>query len=154
MGSGKGKARRVQAVASAKGAAEDVAYDEAKWIEFVENSAASDVLAFQYYLGLDENDGKSAGEYEKAVGELFADAVTVGAIKLPPAYIVTDFSFAIDSSVSKISLTEKPLLYEYLAFGGIHASMNSPMDSADTKRMVQDLARQVVKLLIKYRNCA
>ena len=73
MGSGKGKARRVQAVASAKGAAEDVAYDEAKWIEFVENSAASDVLAFQYYLGLDENDGKSAGEYEKAVGELFAE---------------------------------------------------------------------------------
>lgn len=100
MGSGKGKARRVQVSSSATiGTAAGVGRHYDLWDEFVEGSGLADVRLDQYYLGKEMTDIRSSKKNEeeltKLYTELFADAVSMGVITLPSPYQVEDFKFAI-----------------------------------------------------------
>jgi hypothetical protein len=101
MGSGKGRARRAQQVHHAVGNASEILVDEEKWGEFVDSGGLADVPIYGYYL--QKNASKlitifQIGELPddadmKVVRELFADAVSVGAIVLPESYDADDFEF-------------------------------------------------------------
>jgi hypothetical protein len=50
----------------------------------------------EYYLGKTQFDSRwQYGELAKAFQELLADAVAVGAVKLPPGYAATDFQIRV-----------------------------------------------------------
>ena len=115
MGSGSGKARRAlgsqpklklkaqQVMRAPVPDASGIAVDEGKWDGFVASAGLSDLGMYSYYLG-DESvallvPGSSEelldGMVVEVVGELFADAVSVGAIVLPYPYNAADVEFRI-----------------------------------------------------------
>src|ERR1035437_9527614 len=98
MGSGKGKVRRSQAgIKAAPPSLQKTWCDASKWVEFIEDNGLEDGLLYEYYLGA--NAAKCSGDAAtaKVFSELFADAVTVGAINLPEPYVAADFEFQISS---------------------------------------------------------
>src|ERR1035437_6498353 len=94
MGSGKGKTRRVQATTSGT-AVEEVVLVEKKWASFLEDNHIGRIKVYKYYF---DNIPQQpvASDYEGAITELFADAVSVGAITLPSPYNVESFQFKIE----------------------------------------------------------
>lgn len=133
MGSGKGKARRVQTASvkavSATATIPRTKYDRRVWSQFVKDSELKSLSLREYYLGSYENPNPKTWGYLteesvtvdgslKILTELFADAVDVGAIILPPPYNAADFEFAWDHSSTLgrvsphffVSLTDKSCL--------------------------------------------
>ncbi len=114
MGSGQGKSRRGQVVSprleaqastrtpvpAAQRRNHLAVFQEQKWAEFLKKSDLEGTTIIKYYLGSVPKTLVEA-DYEKMITELFADAVTVGAILLPvqyrhPApYTVEDFVFTV-----------------------------------------------------------
>ena len=101
MGSGRGKTRRAQQVQhatdSAPGAFTHMTVDEEKWDNFTRNCDLANLGIYNYYLGqkapltIFQVQELAADEHMKIVRELFADAVSVGAITLPEPYKAEDF---------------------------------------------------------------
>src|ERR1017187_6209721 len=103
MGSGRGKNRRAAAlivtrqdqVLFGQGLLKNpVVYDPAAWQDFVRESELGSVPIAEYYLGRNAQH-YTGPEHEKVMDELFADAVAVGAITLPPSYKAQSFTFAV-----------------------------------------------------------
>ena len=102
MGSGKGKARRTQThqPPTIDNTSQEVKFSEEKWDEYVENigllNIEEDSVGLnQYYLGKENNLPYTLDQYKKIQGEVFADAVTSGALTLPPPYEFEDFEFEV-----------------------------------------------------------
>lgn len=100
MGSGKGRARRANAMTAAPPALGQLTFDPSKWQEFVQDSALEEYNIRQYYCGTKRPSARHRpysmhfDDYAKIVSELFADAVVAGAIILPATYTSTDFIFS------------------------------------------------------------
>src|ERR1022692_21084 len=92
MGSGKGKSRRAKASA---GTADHVAYNTSKWRKFTNSEGLWGMRVYDYYLGEGNDRYPTKEEHEKVMGELFRDAVDVGAFTLPSPYKAEDFVFQI-----------------------------------------------------------
>ena len=101
MGAGRGKSRRA-GVMSQSG--------KLKWVEFAETVGVKEGNFYQYYLGHRPSNPTDA-DYEKTMFELFADAVSIGAISLPNPYEIQDFEFKVTprSDYIEVSLKNKPL---------------------------------------------
>ena len=91
MGSGRGKARRVRAVAnssSVRGAY--ILARRQKWLDFINGSGIDNLQIGSYYL-----EGPYAAytiaEYVRMLEGLFSDAVAVGAVVLPAPFASEDF---------------------------------------------------------------
>ena len=63
-----------------------------KWDEFVNNCGLVNKKLYDYYLGKNINN-RTVNADEKLITELFADAVEVGALILPPPHTTQDFIF-------------------------------------------------------------
>ena len=95
MGSGRGVTKRVR-VSSAQIISPVAVYNYEKWAEFLEKSGLRNVKACKYYLGRDEHwTAYSEEEHSRLITDLFADAVTVGALELPDPYVAHDFKFRV-----------------------------------------------------------
>src|ERR1039458_6961751 len=122
MGSGQGKSRRGQTV---KPQLEDQAVrlpdlvsearpgtkaqtitrttlTERNWVDFLSSGGLEQVRVYQYYLGGNVKRKYSVDEHERVVGELFRDAVEVGAITLPSKYDREDFEFRSEEHTSEL----------------------------------------------------
>ena len=136
MGSGEGQTRRMQATAPTVGVLNKVlALDPDKWEEFVNESGIEHVSAYKYYLGT--LPGKcGAAEHEKVTTELFADAISVGALILPPPYIAADFEFKmVPGSINKLNiiLKQQPELSEKLGHVSYYMGKASQMQDANNE---------------------
>ena len=94
MGSGKGKTRRVQAVATPLNP-DMSASSEKSWDEFVASTGIKTTKLFRYYLG-DDVVLPSDSQYEKLADEMFSDMVSVGVLVLPRPYEPSDFVFKME----------------------------------------------------------
>src|ERR1039458_2180378 len=94
MGSGRGQARRTQKPFMQ--IPTRPTQEMPKWGEFVKTSGLEKTRVFAYYLNDAHTQGHAYFEREKLTTELFQDAVSVGAITLPPPYKVDDFEFRVE----------------------------------------------------------
>src|ERR1022692_4702623 len=117
MGSGKGAVRRSQTVKlrpNAHAGENDpawkfpgvVGYEPDKWTEFVSGGVLGPVRVDKYYLGRIPRPKKN-GDYEKIIAELFADAISVGAVVLPSPYVAEDFEFIVNRDPGKNNVWQK-----------------------------------------------
>src|ERR1039458_1241714 len=134
MGAGKGKNKRTQTKTTHKTTNTQphhtVNYNAQKWTDFTTTVKIEKTTLDQYYTG-GSMDGQSWLDdtiahpgYEKIYNELFADAVTVGAITLPNPYTVQDFHFELfnkydpelktDITNVKVVLTSNPTIQTIL----------------------------------------
>ena len=111
MGSGKGKTRRVRALARSRRVAAvyqctagTLKYNPEKWQGFVDAAGTDYVNAHSYYLDYVPKKELVAAEYEKILNGLFSDGVEVGAVVLPDGYVAENFEFKIETfSVNRIN---------------------------------------------------
>ena len=85
MGSGKGKARRVNAAAQSTAT-------RASWSKFVKESRVARISVYQYYLGA-APPTPTKEDHERVTAELLSDAVDLGMVKLSPLYGIESFKF-------------------------------------------------------------
>src|ERR1035437_2239014 len=93
MGSGRGKTRRAQVVGGARPTLPSLQ----KWRTFVDQGRLKNIALGDYYLGA-EPATVGAPEFEVIVRELCRDAVSVGAITLPPSMQIEDLAFKIENN--------------------------------------------------------
>src|ERR1039458_4211841 len=112
MGTGRGKSRRAQALASKSPGTQRLSFERQKWDDFVQNSGMGEVKAYRYYRWPPK---KSVVFYdaEEMITELFMDAVDVGAIFIPDGYSAEDFVFKkafslLSGNKMEINLKGKP----------------------------------------------
>jgi hypothetical protein len=116
MGSGKGRTRRAQ-VSTAPAFSGVSSFQRGKWNNFVFSNGLDSITLRQYYLS-NASHQITNKDYEVVVSELFADAVTVGAVVLPEPYEVDDFQIEISDAEAHdayelfgtVSLKSKPKL--------------------------------------------
>ena len=100
MGAGKGKSRRAQSNLSTENeTGVSVVSQPKKWEEFVYDGGLQDVCLYDYYHGAGSRNQCSPAEYKMIVGELFADAVAVGALSLPNPWKADDFEFEVKDGI-------------------------------------------------------
>ena|ERR1039458_2632387 len=120
MGSGKGKSKRVGAsrpvfgtqsaaalspariLSNKSGAVQDVVLSRNAWARFVKHSGLKNVGLHEYYFGGKQSSGLVDAQYIKVVGDLFADAVSVGAIVLPSPYEPDDFMITVSDYMGQL----------------------------------------------------
>ena len=108
MGAGKGKSKRVSAsktrleakspaapsrarvLSIGDSGAQSVVLSRNAWVRFVKNSGLEGVGLHEYYFG-GEQSRLTDAQYVKVLGDLLADAVSVGAIVIPSPHKPEDF---------------------------------------------------------------
>ena len=150
MGSGKGRTRRAQAVATPLNP-DMSAFSEKSWDEFVASTGIKTTKLFRYYLG-DDVALPSDSQYEKLVDEMFADMVSVGAIVLPRPYESRDFVFKMEKpSYYKqmvVRLKSKPEQDAQIVFNPTYSlNKNITMAGYGTSDAVRRVYRAIVALL-------
>ena len=152
MGSGKGKTRRVGAAATR---ADLVVFEQSLWQDFVSDSGLGDTPLAQYYLGRNVRRYKGS-EFERVLNELFADAVAVGAITLPPSYRAEYFIFAVEEK-DKFPKDECDYYTTVLSRNGAKVpkqlrtylgNLNIPLGSELVDVVLKEMASSAVRLLV------
>src|ERR1035437_4061705 len=147
MGAGKGKTRRGQAVA----ATGIVVYQPGNWRQFVKDSELSTVKLHQYYLG-ETPQQLSDADYEKLTGELFADAVNIGAINLHGTHTTTDFVWTVSPGatsygrLAEVSLKSRPELKENFGFARQELRFNRALGSEQIGSALYHIDRKSTRL--------
>src|ERR1022692_3387271 len=120
MGSGKGRTRRTQS--SIYTDSPPVAdFQMAKWDEFINGIGVRNVKLRQYYLG-GATRKLTFEDCGKLITELFVDAVTSGALTLPPPRKPEEFEFCVVDELNSQKQMEVRLvdsggrLYEVIYF--------------------------------------
>ena len=174
MGSGKGKSRRGRAVrpqmntqtVAAPGTLTardevrwlrimrasklEVGFDMDVWRRFIAANGLSKVNVYKYYqVSVNSALPLRLADYERVLTELFADAVTVGAIVLPGAYKPEDFEFRVGTNLLQVLISRtasKDKEMEAL-FCPLGYRMRSTATVSSVSFVVQDLARKVEEFL-------
>lgn len=149
MGSGKGKTRRARIVV-ARAQPAPLVFDRGIWDNFVETSGVKTTKLLYYYLGRDPAAWTNEG-YLRATLDMFADAVSVGAIVLPPGCSVDDFEFSINSEGHRprvaIALTSNPATRQVLFTPAHTFSKNNSMSNWYVNNALEGICYAAEKLL-------
>src|ERR1035437_2972496 len=131
-----------------------VVFKVSLWDEFVDPAGVGDVRLREYYLGqapkVQPRDLTDA-ECELILGGLFADAVDVGAIKLPKPHKAEDFQFAVRYANTrgedvKITLKSKPGQARDLVWAS-ETARDHTLSSAEVIVILSDVAKGVHALV-------
>ena len=149
MGSGKGKTRRARIVV-ARAQPAPLVFDRGIWDNFVETSGVKTTKLLYYYLGRDPAAWTNEG-YLRATLDMFADAVSVGAIALPSGCSVDDFEFSINNEFHSpqvaVALASNPATSEVLFQISSTFSGNNSMSNWYVNRAFESICRAAKKLL-------
>jgi hypothetical protein len=158
MGAGKGKSKRAQSTLPAALNSTTVSYNEDAWARFVHEIDWAGTHVYDYYLCQNDIWEHTSEEHEKVATELFADAVDVGALILPPGCTSKEFQFKIEAMGETYGPQKIALLFRNASGFAIEKRLpwdlfRRNMDGPRVNSFLEDLAHAVGEvLLVKSKN--